>query len=115
VAVGWGRYTAIATLAFAMGVRNSVIRRLAIPDMTTTVLTLTLTGLAADSNLAGGSNPRAGRRGAAVLAMLVGAFVGAELFLHCGAALPLAISAGLAGLTAITVLASPAASHLDKE
>jgi uncharacterized membrane protein YoaK (UPF0700 family) len=115
VAVGWGRFAAIATLAFAMGVRNAVIRRLAIPDMTTTVLTLTLTGLAADSSLAGGANPRAGRRGAAVLAMLIGACAGAYLFLHRGAALPLAISACLAGLTAIVLLASPAASHLDKE
>ena len=115
VSTGWARYTAIAILAFAMGVRNSVIRRLAIPDMTTTVLTLTLTGLAADSGLAGGSNPRAGRRTAAVLTMLVGAFAGAELYLHRGVALPLAISAGVAGLAAITVLAGPAASHLDKE
>ena len=115
VAFGWGRYTAIAILAFAMGVRNSVIRRLAIPDMTTTVLTLTLTGLASDSSLAGGANPRAGRRSAAVLAMLIGAFAGAELFLHRGAALPLAISAGVAGLAAIAALAGPAASHLDKE
>ncbi len=41
VSTGWARYTVIAILAFAMGVRNSVIRRLAIPDMTTTVLTLT--------------------------------------------------------------------------
>jgi uncharacterized membrane protein YoaK (UPF0700 family) len=115
VASGWGRYTAIAALAFAMGVRNSVIRRLAIPDMTTTVLTLTLTGLASDSSLAGSRNPRAGRRGAAVLAMLIGAFAGAELFLHRGAALPLALAAGIAGLAAISVLASQAASHLDKE
>jgi hypothetical protein len=83
--------------------------------MTTTVLTLTLTGLAADSGLAGGSNPRAGRRTAAVLTMLAGAFAGAEMYLHRGAALPLAISAGVAGLAAITVLAGPAASHLDKE
>jgi uncharacterized membrane protein YoaK (UPF0700 family) len=115
VAFGWSRYTAIAILAFAMGVRNSVIRRLAIPDMTTTVLTLTLTGLASDSSLAGGTNPRAGRRGAAVLAMLIGAFAGADLFLHRGAALPLAISAAVAGLAAIATLAGPAASHLDKE
>jgi uncharacterized membrane protein YoaK (UPF0700 family) len=115
VSTGWARYTVIAILAFAMGVRNSVIRRLAIPDMTTTVLTLTMTGLAADSRLAGGSNPRAGRRTAAVLAMLIGAFAGADLFLHQGAALPLAISAAVAGLAAIAVLAGPAASHLDKE
>lgn len=115
VSTGWARYTAIAILAFAMGVRNSVIRRLAIPDMTTTVLTLTMTGLAADSSLAGGSNPRAGRRTAAVLAMLIGAFSGAALYLHRGAGLPLAISAGAAALAAIALLAGPAASHLDKE
>lgn len=115
VSTGWARYTAIAILAFAMGVRNSVIRRLAIPDMTTTVLTLTMTGLAADSSLAGGSNPPAGRRTAAVLAMLIGAFSGAALYLHRGAGLPLAISAGAAALAAIALLAGPAASHLDKE
>ncbi len=115
VSTGWARYTAIAILAFAMGVRNSVIRRLAIPDMTTTVLTLTMTGLAADSSLAGGNNPRAGRRTAAVLAMLIGAFSGAALYLHRGAGLPLAISAGAAALAAIALLAGQAASHLDKE
>ncbi len=115
VGTGWARYTVIAMLAVAMGVRNSVIRRLAIPDMTTTVLTLTLTGLAADSSLAGGSNPRAGRRSAAVLAMLIGAFTGAALFLHRGAALPLAISAAVAGVAAVVIVAGPAASHLDKE
>jgi uncharacterized membrane protein YoaK (UPF0700 family) len=77
VATGWGQYAAIGILAFAMGVRNAVIRHLAIRDMTTTVLTQTLTGLAADSSLAGGSNPRAGRRSAAVAAMLAGAIIGA--------------------------------------
>ena len=44
----------IAMLALAMGVRNATVRRLAVPDLTTTVLTMTLTGLAADSRLAGG-------------------------------------------------------------
>ncbi len=61
VSAGWARYTTIVILAFAMGIRNSVIRRLAVPDMTTTVLTMTLTGLAADSFLAGGRNERTGR------------------------------------------------------
>ena len=41
----------VALLAFAMGVRNAAVRRIAVPDLTTTVLTLTLTGLAADSRL----------------------------------------------------------------
>lgn len=114
VATGWGRYTEIAILAFAMGIRNSVIRRLAIPDMTTTVLTMTLTGLAADSALAGGDSARAGRRSAAVVAMLVGAIVGAALYLHQGAGPPLAVSAATAAFAAGAVHFSRARRHLDK-
>jgi uncharacterized membrane protein YoaK (UPF0700 family) len=38
-------YTLIALTAAAMGLRNATVRRLAVPDLTTTVLTLTLTGL----------------------------------------------------------------------
>ena len=49
------RYALIVLLALAMGVQNATARRLAVPDLTTTVLTLTLTGIAADSKLAGGS------------------------------------------------------------
>ncbi len=115
VSTGWGRYTTIALLAFAMGIRNAVIRRLAVPDMTTTVLTMTLTGLAADSGLAGGGNPHAGRRVAAVLAMLSGAVLGAALFLHRGAGLPLAIAAGAAAVTAVAASASRSAAYLDKK
>ncbi len=114
VSTGWARYTTIALLAFAMGIRNAVIRRLAVRDLTTTVLTMTLTGLAADSSLAGGSNPQAGRRAGAVLAMLIGAIAGAALFLHRGAGLPLAISAGAAAVTAVAVYAGRAAAYLDK-
>jgi uncharacterized membrane protein YoaK (UPF0700 family) len=92
---GWPRYAVIVLMAFAMGIRNSTIRRLAVPDVTTTVLTMTLTGLAADSTLAGGTNPKVGRRTAAVAAMLVGAIVGAVLFLHQGATIPLAVVAAM--------------------
>jgi uncharacterized membrane protein YoaK (UPF0700 family) len=91
----WGRYVVIVVLALAMGVRNAVIRHLAVREMTTTVLTLTLTGLAADSGLVGGSNPRAVRRAAAVVAMLVGAIIGAAVFLHEGAGPPLLIAAAV--------------------
>src|SRR4051794_22471229 len=69
----------IALLALGMGVRNATVRRLAVPDLTTTVLTMTLTGLAADSRVAGGSGRGSIRRIAAVLAMLVGAVAGAVL------------------------------------
>jgi uncharacterized membrane protein YoaK (UPF0700 family) len=116
VATGWGRYTAIALLAFAMGIRNAVIRRLSIPDMTTTVLTMTLTGLAADSALAGGGNQRAPRRVFSALAMLTGAIAGAALYLHRGAGLPLALGAGAAALTAIAVRGSRAVrTYLDRK
>jgi uncharacterized membrane protein YoaK (UPF0700 family) len=114
VATGWARYTVIAMLAFAMGIRNSVIRHLAIPDMTTTVLTLTLTGLAADSPLGGGNNPRAGRRVSAVVAMLAGAILGAALYLHRGPGLPLAIAAGVAALAVLAVRVSRAPLALDR-
>jgi hypothetical protein len=48
----WERYTLVAALAVAMGVQNATARTLAVPDLTTTVLTLTLTGIAADSRAA---------------------------------------------------------------
>ena len=52
---GNGRLATIAILGAALGLQNSTVRHLGAPDLTTTVLTLTLTGLAADSALAGGS------------------------------------------------------------
>ena len=72
-------YALIILVALAMGVRNATVRKLAVPDLTTTVLTLTLTGLAADSSLALGSNPRWQRRVASVVAMFGGAVFGAIL------------------------------------
>jgi uncharacterized membrane protein YoaK (UPF0700 family) len=40
-----GQYLIIAALSIAMGLQNATARRLAVPDLTTTVLTLTLTGI----------------------------------------------------------------------
>src|ERR1700741_4380427 len=76
------RYGLIALLALAMGLQNAAARVLAVPDLTTTVLTLTITGLAADSTLAGGSNPRWQRRAASVFALFAGAALGAVLVEH---------------------------------
>ncbi|MGW1888868.1 YoaK family protein [Streptomyces sp. NPDC002004] len=86
-------YALIAVTAFAMGVRNAAVRRLGVPELTTTVLTMTLTGLAADSRAAGGDGARAPRRAAAALAMLGGAALGAWLVLHHGLGLPLLLAA----------------------
>jgi uncharacterized membrane protein YoaK (UPF0700 family) len=90
----------ITMLALAMGVRNATVRRVAVPDLTTTVLTMTLTGLAADSPLFGGAGKGTTRRTAAVLAMLAGALAGA-LMLKTSLILPLAAAAALALVTAI--------------
>ena len=93
-------YVVIALLALAMGVRNATIRRIAVPDLTTTVLTMTLTGLAADSRLAGGDGRGSTRRVLAVAAMLVGALVGA-LELKTSIVLPLATASALAAVTGL--------------
>jgi uncharacterized membrane protein YoaK (UPF0700 family) len=85
-------YGMILATALAMGLRNATVRQLAVPDLTTTVLTLTLTGLAADSSLAGGSNPRWERRVGAVVSMFAGAAVGAALVYMTGLAAPLALA-----------------------
>jgi uncharacterized membrane protein YoaK (UPF0700 family) len=69
----------IALLALGMGIRNATVRRISVPDLTTTVLTMTLTGLAADSPLAGGNGAGTVRRGSAVISLLTGALVGALL------------------------------------
>jgi uncharacterized membrane protein YoaK (UPF0700 family) len=88
----------IAVLGSAMGVRNTTTRRLAVPDMTTTVLTGTLTSLASGLPLFGGSGEGTARRAAAALAMLTGAVVGA-LLLKTSVALPLAAATALALIT----------------
>jgi uncharacterized membrane protein YoaK (UPF0700 family) len=97
---GARRYVVIGLLAAGLGLQNATVRRLAVPDVTTTVLTLTLTGLAADSWLAGGHSPRAGRRVAAVGLMAAGALVGA-LLLRVDVALPVLAAAVVIALAAL--------------
>jgi uncharacterized membrane protein YoaK (UPF0700 family) len=86
------RYALIAALGICMGIQNAAARKIAVPDLTTTVLTLTITGIAADSAVAGGSGSKAGRRLAAVATMLAGAFLGAVLIRHAQAYDPLVIA-----------------------
>ena len=69
-----------ALLAIAMGLQNTVVRQLAVPDLTTTVLTMTLTGIAAD--IGGDGSATITRRVLAVLTMFAGALGGALLVLH---------------------------------
>ena len=70
-------HAVVALLALAMGLRNVIVRKLGVQDMTTTVLTLTVAGLVGDSSWAGGTHPHAGRRVLSVVAMFLGAWLGA--------------------------------------
>ena len=71
-----------------------------VPDLTTTVLTLTMTGLAADSRLAGGNNQGWARRAASVVTMVGGAAIGGWL-LRYSVALPLALCSAVSGVCAV--------------
>ncbi|MET8134887.1 YoaK family protein [Streptomyces sp. NPDC005251] len=96
-------YTVIAVTAFAMGLRNATVRKLGVADLTTTVLTMTLTGLAADSRLGSGAgHHNTPRRIASVAAMLAGALLGAWLVLNHGLSLPLLIAALVPAALAVT-------------
>jgi uncharacterized membrane protein YoaK (UPF0700 family) len=93
-------YAMIVCMALGMGIRNATVRHIGVPDMTTTVLTMTLTGLAADATIFGGPGKGSPRRLAAILAMLVGAICGA-LMLRAGVVLPMAFATGLALVTCV--------------
>ena len=102
-----------ALLAIALGVQNAVARKLAVPDLTTTVLTMTLTGVGADLRAVFGREAPRPRRGAApaaraalgrrllaVAAMVAGAAAGASLALRVSPVSALALAAALLALTA---------------
>ena len=96
-----------ALLALAMGIQNAVARRLAVPDLTTTVLTMTLTGIAADVRAKDHGLAGLGRRVLAVATMFGGAACGALLVLHVSAAAALGLAVGL--LVVVTAGATLAA------
>jgi uncharacterized membrane protein YoaK (UPF0700 family) len=85
-------YLIIGLTGIAMGYRNATIRQLKVADLTTTVLTLTLTGLSADSRAAGGTGTNWRRRVGAVIAIFAGAALGAGLLVHVGLYAPLALA-----------------------
>ncbi|HEY0237561.1 MAG TPA: DUF1275 family protein [Friedmanniella sp.] len=94
------RWVMTFLLAVALGAQNAAARRLAVPDLTTTVLTMTLTGIAADAK----AGRTLTRRLLAVAAMAAGALIGALLVLH------VSLVAGMAA--AVVVLAAVTAGAL---
>lgn len=92
-------------LGLIMGMQAATARGLKVSDLTTVVVTSTITGLAADSSPTGGSNPRWARRTLAIMLILLGALTGA-------AALAIGLWLGLAISSAIT-LAVAFTGHLN--
>jgi uncharacterized membrane protein YoaK (UPF0700 family) len=97
-----------ALLAVAMGVQNAVARRLAVPDMTTTVLTMTLTGIGADVRaMIDGGPARAtarvalDRRLLSIATMLAGAISAGYLVLHVSPLSALILAASLLAVAAM--------------
>jgi uncharacterized membrane protein YoaK (UPF0700 family) len=84
-----------------MGLQKATARPLGVPDLTTTVLTLTLTGIAADSTLAGGTNPNPGRRLVGTATMFLGAAIGPVLIFHVSVSAVLALALALLVLNGI--------------
>jgi uncharacterized membrane protein YoaK (UPF0700 family) len=97
-----GQAVTAAALAVGTGLQNAVVRRLGVPDLTTTVLTMTLTGIAADIR-AGTPVQVVGRRVLAVVTMFLGAVVGAVLVLQADTTAALALATAV--LAAVTVAA----------
>ena len=99
------RLLLIGLLGLAMGGQNAAVRRLSVPDLTTTVLTLTVTGLVADTT------PQSvrTRRVVSVLAMLAGALIGGVLLRWVALAAPLWLASIL--LVACAAAAFTAASR----
>jgi uncharacterized membrane protein YoaK (UPF0700 family) len=82
----------IALLAIAMGMRTATVRRIGVPDLNTTLVTLTVVGLGADIGTAAGRAVDTRRRIAAVAALFAGALAGA-LLLRADLALTLFVAA----------------------
>jgi uncharacterized membrane protein YoaK (UPF0700 family) len=95
-------------LATAMGLQAATARHIAVKDVTTVVVTSTITGFAADSRLAGGKGQPWFRRAAAIVLIAAGAGVGALLLmLHIGWGVAVA-----ALITLIAALLGHIAAHV---
>lgn len=99
-AADWGRHAVLVPLACGMGLQNAVVHRLGVPDLTTTVMTRTLTGLAVDR-----PGPASLRRGMSVTMLAAGALAGG--LLHAQAGVEAVLVTALALLLGVIVVAFP--------
>jgi uncharacterized membrane protein YoaK (UPF0700 family) len=97
------KYTLIVLLALAMGLQNALAFKLAVPGLTTSVVTQAITGISAENQLAGGSGSNVGKRIASTLSLFVGALIGALFIVNVNGWSPLLVATAAllsVGLTA---------------
>lgn len=101
------RVTVTTALGLAMGAQAAAARHLSVKDVTTVVVTSTLTGLAADSRLGGRLDAHPWRRRVAAIALVgAGALAGAlALTVHIGFAM---------GLSALVILLATLVGHVTR-
>ncbi len=98
-------YLLIAILSAAMGLRNTIARRIGDPNLATTVLNLTLSAFVAHTPSGLASEGELALRGAAIAAILAGAVAGA-LLLRVSLALAIAAAAAVVLAAAVGLLDS---------
>ncbi|WP_172652686.1 YoaK family protein [Rhodococcus opacus] len=97
-----GQLIIAAVTAATMGTQAAVARKVGVKDMTTVVVTSTLTSLASESWMPGGGSALWNRRIGAILAILIGAVVGAIVLQHSHLGVAMALAAALT--VAVTVI-----------
>ena len=97
-----GQLIIAAVTAATMGTQAAVARKVGVKDMTTVVVTSTLTSLASESWMSGGGSALWNRRIGAILAILMGAVVGAIVLRHSHLGGAMGIAAALT--VAVTVI-----------
>ena len=90
----------IALLGLAMGLRSATVTQLVVPGLTTTVMTSTISTMAADLGQAGGGGGRRRWMLATIVARVLGA-AGGALLLEVSGILPLLLVAGLVAACAL--------------
>jgi uncharacterized membrane protein YoaK (UPF0700 family) len=97
-------YLVIALSSFGMGIQNAAARHLAVPGLTTTVITMSLTGFMVDLPALGIAGTAQRRALAAVVALFSGAAVGATFMVYTRVLAPL--------ITLVTVLGVVVVAYL---
>jgi uncharacterized membrane protein YoaK (UPF0700 family) len=92
--------TVTTVAAVAMGLQAATARQVAVKDVTTVVVTSTITGLAADSPFGNGSSTAWRRRAGAIVLILAGALLGA-LLLRWEVSAAMLLAGALAGAVTI--------------